>query len=376
MAPRPLDGILVVDFTSMVAGPWCTRLLADCGARVIKIEAKGDGDIMRFQPPVVDGMSRAYAHYNCGKESISLDLKNETGIADAKRLIAQADIVVENYRPGVMQRFGLDYASVRETSEKLIYCSISGFGQTGALATKAAYAPLVHAYSGLDHVLATAQGSDGSPLNCGVMIADVVAASYAFGAIQTALVRRERNGVGSHVDVSLMESAMSLVALQYQEAQSETPIKSFVFEPTKVRDGHVMIALVSVKTFLGVYPVIGRSEWASDPEFNTLPGVMRNRQKVLNAITEWAGQLSAADCERLMTQAGVPCTIYCKPAEQLTNEHLKARGSFHEIRDANGTFTVLNPPFRISGTDCEAGHSVAISGEHTRQILESAAGIN
>ncbi|HEX7775170.1 MAG TPA: CoA transferase [Parvibaculum sp.] len=369
MTPRPLDGLLVADFTSMVAGPWCTRMLADCGARVVKIEAAGDGDIMRFQPPMVDGMSRAYAHYNCGKESVSLDLKTSEGLDAARRLIEQADIVVENYRPGVMKRFGLDYETAKATNPKLIYCSISGFGQTGELAGKAAYAPLVHAYSGLDHVFATAQGGDGTPPNCGVMIADVVAASYAFGAIQTALVHRERNGLGSHVDVSLMESAMSLVALQYQAAQSDKPARPFVFEPIRATDGYVMIALVSVKTFLGVYPVIGRAEWASDPAYNSLAGTMQNRAHVMAEIAAWAAGRSAAECERLMSAAGVPCTVYCTPAEQLSNPHLQERGSFQELRDAGGVFTVLNPPFKLSSTDCSARAFVAQPGEHTAVVL-------
>jgi crotonobetainyl-CoA:carnitine CoA-transferase CaiB-like acyl-CoA transferase len=371
MTPRPLEGLLVADFTAMVAGPWCTRLLADCGARVVKVEAEGDGDIMRYSAPVVDGMSRVYAHYNCGKESISLDLKTPDGIEAARKLIGKADIVVENYRPGVMKRFGLDYETVKAANPLLIYCSISGFGQTGDLSRKAAYAPLVHAYSGLDFVFSAAQGGDGAPLNCGVMLADVVAASYAFGAIQTALVHRERNGLGSHVDVSLMESAMSLVAQQYQEAQSAKPIRSMVFEPIRARDGHIMIALVSVKTFLGVYPVIGRPEWASDPAFNCLAGVMQNRRPVMAEIAVWAADRPVAECERLMSEAGVPCTAYCKPVEQLTNPLLRERGSFQELRDADGTFTVLNPPFRLSGTDCTARPFVARPDAHKRSTFRS-----
>lgn len=369
MTRRPLEGLLVIDFTSMVAGPWCTRLLADCGARVIKIEAEGDGDIMRHLAPVVDGMSRVYAHYNCGKESVTLNLKKEQGIEDARKLIERADVVVENYRPGVMKRFGLDYETVRTTNPQIVYCSISGFGQTGELAGKAAYAPLVHAYSGLDHVFATAQAGDGAPLNCGVMIADVVAAAYAFGAIQTALLHRERNGAGSHVDVSLMESAMSLVAQQYQEAQSEKPIRSMVFEPIRTRDAHVMIALVSVKTFLGVYPIVGRPEWASDAAYNSLSGVMCNRQSIMAELSRWAAGRSTEDCEQLMLEADVPCSVYRSPAEQLDNHLLHTRGSFGALRDADGSFTVLNPPFRLSGSDCTARPFVARPGEHTEAVL-------
>ena len=365
MSPRPLEGLFVADFTSMVAGPWCTRMLADCGAQVVKIEAVGDGDIMRFTAPVVDGQSRAFALYNCGKESVSLDLKSDDGRRSALALIARADIVVENYRPGVMKRLGLDYATVSADHPKLIYCSISGFGQTGALAGRPAYAPLVHAYSGFDSVFASVQGGDEKPPVCGVMIADVLAASYAFGAIQTALLHRDRNGLGSHVDVSLMESAMTLVALQFQAAQSAKPPKPFVFEPIQTSDGYIMVALVSVKTYLCAYPVIGRPEWLSDPGYNCLAGTMKNRRHIMTTLAEWASGRTAAECECMMSEAGVPCSIYCSPRDQLRNPDLIDRGVFQSLKDGDGVFSVLNPPFRFSSTECSARPVVARQGEHT-----------
>ncbi len=350
----------------MVAGPWCTRMLADCGAQVVKIEATGDGDIMRYTAPVVNGQSRAFALYNCGKESVSLDLKTEDGRVAARALIKRADVVVENYRPGVMKRFGLDYETVKTDHPKLVYCSISGFGQTGALAERPAYAPLVHAYSGFDSVFASVQGADGKPPVCGVMIADVLAASYAFGAIQTALLHRDRNGLGSHVDVSLMESAMTLVGLQFQAAQAPKPPRPFVFEPIRASDGYIMAALVSVKTYLGAYPVIGRPEWLADPAYNTLAGTMKNRREIMATLAEWASGRTADECERTMSEAGVPCSVYRSPADQLMNPHLKERGVFQELEDADGVFSVLNPPFRLSSADCTAHPFVAGQGQHTQ----------
>src|SRR5207302_8767723 len=141
----------------------------------------------------------------------------------------------------------------------------------------------------------------------------------------------ERNGLGSHVDVSLMESAMSLVALQYQAAQSEKPVPTFTFEPIRARDGYVMIALVSLKTYLAAYPVIGHPEWATDPAYNSLAGTMKNRAQIMATIAEWAGSRSAEECERTMSVAGVPCSIYRTPAEQLCNEDLIARGAFQAL---------------------------------------------
>ena len=367
-SPRPLEGLLVVDFTSMVAGPWATRLLADCGAEVIKIEAVGDGDLMRFSQPVNDGMSRVYAHFNCGKDSITLDLKSAAGLATARELVRRADVVVENFRPGVMTRLGLGYETARQDNPRLVYCSISGFGQSGPKAGLAAYAPVVHAHSGYEHVMALAQGGDGAPLNCGVMVADVLAATYAFGAIQTALVHRERHGVGSHVDVTLIESMMSLVAIQCQEAQAPEPPPSRVFKPLKTADGHVMVPLVSPKIYLNVYPVIGRSEWLSDPNFNTLPAILERTDEIDAAVAAWAATRSTAECEAALQAVGVPCSAYYAPADLLADPHMIERGAFTELHDAAGSFTVLNAPFRISGTDCGARPRVSRPGEDTDRI--------
>lgn len=198
------------------------------------------------------------------------------------------------------------------------------------------------------------------------MIADVLVASYAFGAIQTALLHRDRNGLGSHVDVSLMESAMTLVALQFQAAQSEKPPKPFVFEPIRASDGYIMAALVSVKTYLAAYPVFGRPEWLSDPGYNTLAGTMKNRRHIMATLAEWAAGHTASECERRLSEAGVPCSIYCSPQDQLRNPDLIERGVFQNVEDGSGSFSVLNPPFRLSSADCSARPVVARQGEHTR----------
>ena len=371
-----LDGIIVVDFSSMVAGPWCTRLLADCGAEVIKLEPTGDGDILRFAPPLVDRMSRVYAHFNAGKKSVSIDLKSPEGLDVARRLISRADVLVENYRPGVMARLGLDYDSVRALNPDIVYCSVSGFGQTGPLAGKAAYAPVVHAFSGFDVVQAKAQRSDAAPAACGVMIADVLAATYAFGAIQTALLHRARFGGGDHIDVTLLESMMSLVAIQLQEAQADRPIASTTFQPLATRDGHVMVALVSPRTYVGAYRLIGHPEWTDDPAYNSLAGIRHNRAAIDEALAAWARNLTSVECEAQLTAAGVPGSVYSAPAELLENPHLTGRGAFAQLSDAAGPFTVLNAPFRLASGQCEARPFVARPGEHTHEVIRDQLGLS
>jgi CoA:oxalate CoA-transferase len=372
---QPLTGIRVVDFTAVVAGPWATRLLADCGAEVIKIEAVGDGDLLRFTPPVNDGMSRVYAHFNRGKKSISLDLKSAAGLEVARGLVRSADVVVENFRPGVMARLGLDYESVRKDNPGLVYCSVSGYGQDGPDAGKAAYAPVVHAASGFEHVMAKSQGGDGAPLKSGIMIADYVSGIYAFGAIQTALLHRKRNGVGSHVDVTLMESMMSLLAIQIQEAQSEQPLASRVFSPMATTDGHIIVPLVSPKGYHAIYGVIGRPEWRTDPDYSTLAAIMRRQPQIEATVAAWAATRTTADCVAALSEAGVPCSLYAAPADLFENAHLAHRGAFAPMSDAAGPFTVLNAPFRLSSAECAGAATVSRPGEDTAAVVRDALGL-
>ena len=368
---QPLHGVRVIDFTAVVAGPWATRLLADNGAEVIKIEAVGDGDILRFAPPVNGGMSRVYAHFNRGKKSVTLDLKSPAGLDVARRLIQSADVVVENFRPGVMGRLGIDYAAVVKDNPKLVYCSISGYGQTGPDAGKAAYAPVVHAASGFDHVMAAAQGGD-KPLIGGIMVADYVAAIYAFGAIQTALLHRERNGLGSQVEVTLMEAMMSLVAIQMQEAQCDQTLATRVFTPLPTVDGFISVPLVSVKSYLSVYDVIGRSDWRNSTDYSRMAGIAANRAKIEAAVAAWTATRTSGECIQALTAAGVPCSAYAAPGDLFDHPHLSQRGVFADLEDAAGRFSVMNPPFRIIGLPCGGAPVVARAGEDTVSTIRQA----
>src|SRR5215471_3562295 len=181
-----LGGLRVLDFTTTIAGPHCTRLLADLGAEVIKIESPA-GDMMRTRPPLRDGASTSFGQLNAGKKSVALDLKSPAAVEAVRRLVATTDIVVENFRPGVMRRFGLDYEALRRVKPELIYCAISGYGQTGPSAGLPAYAPVIHAASGYDLAHMAYQEGRTRPDNNGVFIADVLSGTYAFGAIMAAL---------------------------------------------------------------------------------------------------------------------------------------------------------------------------------------------
>jgi formyl-CoA transferase len=363
--------LTVVDFSTLVAGPWATRLMADCGAEVIKVEAAGEGDLIRHAPPIVDGMSRVFAQFNRGKKSIALDLKSAAGLDAARRLVDRADVVVENFRPGVMDRLGLGFGQAAERNPRLVYCSVSGFGQDGPLAGEAAYAPVVHAMTGFDMAVLAAEDDGAQPRAASVMIADVVAASYAFGAVQSALLRRERFGVGGFVDVTLIESMMSLVAIQLQEAQGPAPLRSAAFRPVRTADGYIVSPLVNARNFLALFSVIGRPDWVTDALMSAPGAIARRRREAEDLLAAWALPRTSAECVRLLNAAGAPCGAYATANEALSHPHLAARGSFAELHDADGPFKVLSPPFRLGDAPSAAGAFVARLGEHTDEVLAS-----
>jgi CoA:oxalate CoA-transferase len=372
---KALEGYRVIDFSSVVAGPWCTRLLADAGAEVIKIEPIGMGDVLRFVQPIAEGDSRVYAHFNCGKKNVCLDLKSEEGARIAKQLMATADIVVENFRPGVMQRLGLDYATVSASMASLIYCSISGFGQSGPLSQAPAYAPVLHALSGFDHVQSSIQEEAGMPLNSAVMVADFLAATYAYGAIQTAVVAKERFNQGGHVDVTLMESMMTMVAIQYMEAQWGEFVPTTVFKPVAGTDGKVMIPLVSYRNYLVLFPLIDKQAWLSDERFQTFEGVIDARPEIFQALSDWAKTKAVDELVDTVQAAGLPCARYQSPNDVLNDEVFVERGSFTELADGVGAFKVVNAPFQIGEVSRRTSSVVAKSGAHTDEVISDLTGV-
>ncbi|MDP3493692.1 MAG: CoA transferase [Hyphomonadaceae bacterium] len=378
MSKRPMEGLFVVDFTAMVAGASCTRALADCGADVVKVEsAATGGDLMRHAGPKLGGVGLIYGLYNTGKKSISLNLKSEAGLAVARRLVDRADIVVENFRPGVMARLGLGYDLVSKTNPKLIYASISGFGQYGPLSDRAAYAPVAHAYSSFDMMLSRSVDPTAPPLDNRVMIADILAGANGFAAIQTALVHRLRHGMGSYVDITMAEGMMHLVGMQLQFAQADPSLTLTAHYPAyKTLDGYVSIPLVSTNTFRLLFQVMEREDWLADTALRTSEGLALRKSEIYENIAHWTATRTSQECDRLMTAAGVPCAIYLMPEEVLDEPHSAVRGSFGKVATSEGEFKVLNPPFQISTAAVGALPHTSGLGEDTRTVLASRLGLD
>ncbi len=372
MNPGLLHDIRVLDFTTTIAGPYCTRLLSDLGARVIKIEAP-EGDLLRSRQPIRDGASTSYGQLNAGKESVVLDLKQPQAQAAIRKLLPMVDVVVENFRPGVMRRFGLDYPALRAVKPDLIYCAISGYGQTGPSAELAAYAPAIHAASGFDMAHLAYQEGRERPDNCGIYVADVVTGTYAFGAIASALLHRQRTGDGQMIDVSMLESTLSLLVAELQAAQfTIPPAGKPLFGPVRTRDGFIMPAVASERTFVNLARAAGREDWITDPRFAIYTDRRNNWGALIDELEEWSTQLSTAECQAAFDRTGVPSSPYRTVRELMSDPQLAHREAFAEVTDAGGTFRVLNPPFRMSAGPVKVAGFAASLGEHTSTVLRAA----
>src|ERR1700723_383196 len=305
-ATGSLDGLRVLDFSTTIPGPHCPRDRGAGGAEGIKIES-ADGETMRIRPPVRSGCSSVFGGLNVGKSSLVLDLKSPKAIEVVRRLVAQADILVENFRPGVMRRLKLDYATLQALNPKLIYCSISGYGQTGPSAELPAYAPVIHAASGYDMAHLSYQPGRNRPDYCGIYHADVLTGVYAFGAIAAALYQRRESQNGQHIDVSMLESMLTLTPNEVQNAQFDVaPPSRPMFGPVETADGYVMVAIASEKTFQGLVHAAGRPEWVADTRFARYGDRRSNWKELMEGVETWSRTINTEKCLADMSAQGVP----------------------------------------------------------------------
>lgn len=363
-----LAGLRVLDFSIMMAGPYCARLLADLGADVVKIEPP-EGDDMRQRAPLRQGHSPYFGQLNAGKRSLALDLKNPEALAVVRALAEQADVVLENFRPGVMDRLGLGHEELRRRNPRLVYCSISGYGQTGPAAERAAYAMIVQAASGFERTLMRYAGDRDRPAATATFVADVLGAIFAFGAIQTALVQRARTGEGQHIDVALMDCMLNLLMYEIQEAQFPVATPRPTYGPVHAADGDLLVVPITARNFTALCEVTGLAELGADPRFATLPARNAHWQAMMALVEQWTRHRSVASCVQALEAAGVPCSPYAEPADALHDPQLRSRGLFEQTADAAGPFAGINAPWLMSGTGSRIGSRVPTVGEHGGAVL-------
>ena len=376
-ASQPLQGVVVIDFSQVMAGPYGTRLLAEMGAEVVKIEPPG-GEPVRSRSPLHGGRSRYFGQLNAGKQSVVLDLTGEPGREAARALVAEADVLVENFRPGVMTRLGLGPAACRATNPALVYCSISGYGHEGrADAQRPAVAPVIHAESGYDLAVASYQRDAADPPATGVFVADVLGGALAVGGILAALRRRDRTGEGSHVDIALTDAMLSVLVEEIQTAQSGTPTAP-PYRPARTTDGFVMVGAFSPRHVRALADLLDRPDIAHDARFAG-PHLRAHLDDLHEAVERWTSTRSSADAESAIRSAGVPCSRYRAAEELLDDEALRSRGALRQARDAAGPFTIVASPIRFAGDqglEPPPPETLQVHdlGSHTRDVLTRLAG--
>jgi crotonobetainyl-CoA:carnitine CoA-transferase CaiB-like acyl-CoA transferase len=380
----PLAGLTVVDLTRVLSGPYCTMLLADMGARVIKIEQPGRGDDTRaWGPPFVDGESAYFLSINRNKESLTLDLKHAAGRQILERLLDRADVVVENFRPGTMQRFGFGYDTVAARWPRVVYCSISGFGQTGPRRSQPGYDAVVQAEGGLMSITGEA---DGAPFRLGVAISDIVSGMFAAQGIAMALLARVRTNRGQHVDIGMLDATTALLTYQAGAyfATGSAPMRMGNRHPTIVpyetfsaRDGDFVLAVGNDRLWQSFCRVAGLGALAEDVRFATNRDRVEWYETLRPLLASHLRTRTRAEWIAALTAAGIPCGAVRDVAEVLEDPHLHARDMIASAEHAVlGAVRVLGVPIKLSDTPGRIESAPPVLGEHTDRILRDDLGMS
>ncbi len=372
-----LAGYTVIDFTRVLAGPYCTRLLADLGARVIKIERPGEGDEIRYvirqlDPDRID-QSSYFARLNVGKKGIAIDLRHPDAKQVVMDLIKTADVVVENFSPGVMKKYGFDAETLRAIRPELVYCSISGFGQTGPLSSMQAYAHLINAISGM---MELERSGYAEPKASNLQAADVLAGSQAFGAVCAALLRKERTGEGATLDISMLESLISADDISFNTllngGQVERKPRAGMIVH-RVGERHVAMQTAGAPhLWTRLVQLIGKPELATDPRFATVQARRDHWNELQQIYKDWLDTFETADeAIAALAEARVPHAPMLMPEEVIEHPHLEARQAFPEVEHpAAGWVRVTATPFHIDGRPTHPQDRAPYRiGEHTHQVL-------
>ena len=372
----PLTGLKVVDLTRILAGPFCAMLLGDMGADVIKVEEPEAGDDARGWAPFVGSWSSYFLGVNRSKRSLALDLKEPRGADVMDRLLAQADILIENFKPGSLDKLGFGYDTNRVRYPRLIHCSITGYGKTGPRQHLSGYDPIVQAESGFMDVTGA---PDGPPVRTGVAISDYLAGLYAFGGILLALRTRDRTGAGEHVDIALFDSILSTLSMPVNllQATGEAPRRlgndhSSIapYEVLHASDGMIMLAAANPRLWKQLCAAVGVSPLIDDPRFLTNTDRVRNRPALKVELERAFAAFTVDALVGRLEQASVPCGRVRTVAEALRDPQVDARQMLLDFGepDMKG-LRVLGNPIKLSHDGARPTRRAPRLGEHTREIL-------
>ncbi|MDX8511719.1 CaiB/BaiF CoA transferase family protein [Mesorhizobium captivum] len=383
MTEPPLKGIRVIELARILAGPWAGQLLADLGADVIKVESPDGGDDTRkWGPPFVmshdgENLSAAYYHScNRGKRSIAIDFSKPEGADTLRRLVATADVLIENFKLGGLKKYGLDYESLKKINPRLVYCSITGFGQDGPYAPRAGYDFIIQAMAGMMSITGEA-GRE--PQKAGVAISDLFTGLYSVIAIQAALRHAEKTGEGQHIDMALFDSQVSALGNQNLNylVSGKSPVQMgnahmniAPYEVLPVKDGHIILAVGNDGQFGKFCAVVGLTDLPANPDFATNPARVANRAKLRELIVE---TLSTWDRDPLLAKleaASVPASPINTIGQMFADPQTIARGMRLDLDDGHGNLLPsVRAPMVMSGTPLVYERPSPRLGEHTQEIL-------
>ena len=372
-----LDGIRVIDLSRVIAGPWCGALLADLGADVIKVEDTGPGDESRTWPPHKDGEAAAYLLFNRNKRGIALDLKTPEAVEVVKRLVKDADVVIENFRTGTMESFGLGYDVLSQINPRLIYCSVSAFGRTGPRKDSPGYEALMQAFSG---IMSITGEPGGQPVRAGVSFLDLTTGILCALGVSNAIIQRGRTGLGQRVDGSLLETAVSLLAFHAEGYlltgalpralgsghPSLSPYRNF-----KCRDGQwIFIAAANDRFWQKLAKALGRSDLAADPRFEKNQGRVANRGELEGILERAIGELDREPLLKRLEEADVPATPVNTVDQVMNDPQTAERGIVQRVTHPKlGEIPVVGTPLHFSRMSPGVRRAAPLRGEHTDTIL-------
>jgi crotonobetainyl-CoA:carnitine CoA-transferase CaiB-like acyl-CoA transferase len=371
-----LQGVRVIEFCHVAAGPFCGMLFADMGADVIKVESP-DGDSMRQWPPLRNGFSENFASVNRNKRSVVLDLKSEAGKSAARALILSADIVIENNRPGVMDRLGLGYESFREEKPDLIYCSISAFGQSGPRVNEGGFDLTIQALSG---IMSVTGEPESAPVKCGVPVSDFSSGLYAAFAVMSLLhAVRQGRAQGQHIDIAMLGASLGIAALQTSEyfGSGRDPARlgsahprNAPYQAFRAKDGYFVMAAGNQKLWRSVCEVIDRPKLFDDPRFATTALRAQNQAELCELLEEIFADRSVASLIDAFTDVGVPCGPVNTYANALTDPQVQHMGWVRDVDLPSGErVKSFGSPIMMSGKSAEIRRGPPALGEHTDEVL-------
>ncbi len=374
---KPLKGIRILDLTRILAGPYCSMMLCDMGAEVIKVERPKTGDDARFFGPFIKGESGYYMSLNRGKKSLALNLKHEEGKKIIRRLIKRVDVILENFRPGTMEKLGLGYQDVRRINPEIVYASTSGYGQTGPISRMAGYDIVAQAVGG---IMSITGPPGGPPTRVGTSIADILAGMFTAYGVMIALYNRDRTGKGSRIDVAMVDSVASVlenaIIRYFATGKSPKPIGSrhpslAPFDMFQAQDGYMVIAIGNEKLWHRFCQAMKREDFLKDPRFVDNKKRLANEKILKSLIERWTKKKKIKELLITFNELGIPCGAVNSMERMVRHPQILFRNMIQEIRHpVAGRIRMAGIPLKMAGFSDEIPGRPPLLGEHTEEILK------